>query len=99
MYVKMAPFIMDLRGHFLLRKEKKGPQPAPFFGTVLPGKSRCYLPGEKYVIILSSHPGFLSARRGLFGSRPFLKTNAVLCRRGKEEIDRRLADFLKGQGG
>ncbi|MFD1955148.1 uracil-DNA glycosylase [Paenibacillus thailandensis] len=42
---------------------------------------------ERHYIIESAHPSPLSAHRGFFGSRPFSRTNAILRRIGKPEID------------
>ncbi|USS84976.1 uracil-DNA glycosylase [Fructilactobacillus myrtifloralis] len=39
------------------------------------------------VVIQSAHPSPLSANRGFFGSRPFLKTNAALTAMGETPID------------
>ncbi|MHB8207056.1 uracil-DNA glycosylase [Mucilaginibacter sp.] len=42
---------------------------------------------EKHFIIKSPHPSPLSAKRGFFGSKPFSKTNEILRKEGKKEID------------
>jgi len=41
----------------------------------------------KHHIIKSPHPSPFSAHNGFFGSRPFSKTNAILEKEGKKEID------------
>lgn len=42
---------------------------------------------KKHFIIRSAHPSPFSAERGFFGSKPFSKTNEILKREGKAEID------------
>lgn len=42
--------------------------------------------GSHHLVIESSHPSPLSARRGFFGSRPFSRANAFLRARGRPEI-------------
>lgn len=42
---------------------------------------------SKHYTITSPHPSPLSAYRGFFGSRPFLKTNAILKQENLSEID------------
>jgi uracil-DNA glycosylase len=42
---------------------------------------------HKHHIIKSAHPSPFSAYSGFFGSKPFSKTNELLARLGKEEID------------
>lgn len=42
---------------------------------------------NKHFIISSAHPSPFSAYNGFFGSRPFSKTNEILRRQGKEEIN------------
>lgn len=42
---------------------------------------------QKHFIIRSAHPSPFSAERGFFGSRPFSKTNEILRKEGKKEID------------
>lgn len=42
---------------------------------------------SKNFIIESNHPSPLSANRGFFGSKPFSKTNSILKKIGKKEID------------
>ncbi len=42
---------------------------------------------EKHHIIKSVHPSPLSAYGGFFGSKPFSKTNAILEKEGKTQID------------
>jgi len=41
----------------------------------------------KHHIIKSPHPSPFSADRGFFGSKPFSKTNEILKKEGKKEID------------
>jgi len=41
----------------------------------------------KHFIIKSPHPSPFSADRGFFGSKPFSKTNEILRKEGKKEID------------
>lgn len=41
----------------------------------------------KHYILKAPHPSPLSAHRGFFGSKPFSKTNALLRKMGKSEID------------
>ncbi|MDQ8003156.1 MAG: uracil-DNA glycosylase [Pedobacter sp.] len=41
----------------------------------------------KHFIISSAHPSPFSAYNGFFGSKPFSKTNEILKKEGKEEID------------
>jgi len=41
----------------------------------------------KHFIIKSPHPSPFSADRGFFGSKPFSKTNGILKKEGKKEID------------
>jgi uracil-DNA glycosylase len=42
---------------------------------------------KKHFIIKSPHPSPFSADRGFFGSKPFSKTNEILRKEGKREID------------
>lgn len=42
---------------------------------------------SKHHIIKSPHPSPFSADRGFFGSKPFSKTNEILKKEGKKEID------------
>lgn len=42
---------------------------------------------NKHFIIKSPHPSPFSADRGFFGSKPFSKTNEILKKEGKQEID------------
>lgn len=42
---------------------------------------------KKHHILKSAHPSPFSADRGFFGSRPFSKTNEILRKEGKQEID------------
>jgi uracil-DNA glycosylase len=42
---------------------------------------------KKHFIIKSPHPSPFSADRGFFGSKPFSKTNEILRKEGKKEID------------
>jgi uracil-DNA glycosylase len=42
---------------------------------------------KKHFIIRSPHPSPFSADRGFFGSKPFSKTNEILKKEGKKEID------------
>ncbi len=42
---------------------------------------------KKHFIIKSAHPSPFSADRGFFGSKPFSKTNEILKKEGKREID------------
>ena len=42
---------------------------------------------ERHWVLKSVHPSPLSAQRGLFGSRPFSRTNDILRDMGKEPID------------
>lgn len=46
-----------------------------------------YITNKKHYIIESAHPSPLSASRGFFGSRPFSRTNQILKKLGKKEID------------
>ncbi|GAA3983451.1 uracil-DNA glycosylase [Mucilaginibacter dorajii] len=46
---------------------------------------------KKHFIIKSPHPSPFSADRGFFGSKPFSKTNEILRKEGKEEIDWQIA--------
>lgn len=41
----------------------------------------------KHFIIKSAHPSPFSAYNGFFGSKPFSKTNEILRKQGKQEID------------
>lgn len=41
----------------------------------------------KHFIIKSAHPSPFSAYNGFFGSKPFSKTNEILTKEGKQEID------------
>ena len=41
----------------------------------------------RHPVIQSAHPSPLSARTGIFGSKPYSKINALLSRRGQPEID------------
>jgi uracil-DNA glycosylase len=41
----------------------------------------------KHFIIKSAHPSPFSAYNGFFGSKPFSKTNEILRKEGKQEID------------
>ncbi|SDD47818.1 Uracil-DNA glycosylase [Mucilaginibacter pineti] len=42
---------------------------------------------KKHFILKSPHPSPFSADRGFFGSKPFSKTNEILKKEGKKEID------------
>ncbi len=42
---------------------------------------------NKHFIIKSAHPSPFSAYNGFFGSKPFSKTNEILKKEGKKEID------------
>lgn len=42
---------------------------------------------KKHHILKSAHPSPFSADRGFFGSRPFSKTNEILRKEGRQEID------------
>ncbi|MEZ2335494.1 uracil-DNA glycosylase [Mucilaginibacter sp. RCC_168] len=42
---------------------------------------------KKHFILKSPHPSPFSADRGFFGSKPFSKTNEILRRAGKQEIN------------
>lgn len=42
---------------------------------------------KKHFILKSAHPSPFSAERGFFGSKPFSKTNEILRKEGKKEID------------
>ncbi|WP_419698878.1 uracil-DNA glycosylase [Mucilaginibacter sp. NFX135] len=42
---------------------------------------------KKHFILKSPHPSPFSADRGFFGSKPFSKTNEILRREGKQEIN------------
>lgn len=42
---------------------------------------------QKHFIIESAHPSPFSAYNGFFGSKPFSKTNEILKKSGKKEID------------
>jgi uracil-DNA glycosylase len=42
---------------------------------------------SKHFIISSAHPSPFSAYNGFFGSKPFSKTNEILKKQGKEEIN------------
>ena len=42
---------------------------------------------KKHFILETPHPSPLSCYRGFFGSKPFSKTNEILKKLGKEEID------------
>ncbi|WP_183568173.1 uracil-DNA glycosylase [Mucilaginibacter sp. SP1R1] len=46
---------------------------------------------KKHFIIKSAHPSPFSADRGFFGSRPFSKTNEILKKEGKPEINWQIA--------
>lgn len=46
-----------------------------------------FITNKKHYIIESAHPSPLSASRGFFGSRPFSRTNHILNKLGKKEID------------
>lgn len=48
---------------------------------------------KRHFILEAAHPSPLSAARGFFGSRPFSKTNIILSKLGKPEIDWQLPDF------
>jgi uracil-DNA glycosylase len=48
---------------------------------------------SRHVVIASAHPSPLSARNGLFGSRPFSRINAALRAAGQPEIDWQLPDL------
>lgn len=45
------------------------------------------LNNPNHLILEAPHPSPLSAYRGFFGSKPFSKTNAFLCKNGQEPID------------
>lgn len=42
---------------------------------------------SKHFVIKSAHPSPFSAYNGFFGSKPFSKTNEILKKQGKQEID------------
>ncbi|MDD5213867.1 MAG: uracil-DNA glycosylase [Candidatus Gracilibacteria bacterium] len=42
---------------------------------------------KKHYILESAHPSPLGAYKGFFGSKPFSKTNEILKKNGKKEID------------
>ncbi len=42
---------------------------------------------SKHFVIKSAHPSPFSAYNGFFGSKPFSKTNEILKKQGKKEID------------
>jgi uracil-DNA glycosylase len=46
-----------------------------------------FIDTNKHYIIESAHPSPLSASRGFFGSKPFSKTNDILVKLGKSQID------------
>ena len=46
---------------------------------------------KKHFILKSPHPSPFSADRGFFGSKPFSKTNEILKRKGKAEINWQIA--------
>ncbi len=51
-------------------------------------QKKCKMIDEsKHFVIKSAHPSPLSCYRGFFGSKPFSKTNEILRKIGKEEID------------
>ncbi|ETX14648.1 uracil-DNA glycosylase [Roseivivax halodurans JCM 10272] len=51
-------------------------------------KSFCpFISGADHLIVSSSHPSPLSARRGFFGSRPFSRVNHWLRAKGDREIN------------
>lgn len=42
---------------------------------------------QKHFVLESAHPSPFAADRGFFGSRPFSRTNDILRKQGKKEID------------
>lgn len=48
---------------------------------------KVFINNKNHYIIESAHPSPLSASRGFFGSRPFSKTNQILRKLGKTEIN------------
>ena len=56
---------------------------------------------KKHFIIKSAHPSPFSADRGFFGSKPFSKTNEILRKEGKKEIDWQISPLtpFRGLGG
>lgn len=46
-----------------------------------------FITNKNHYVIESAHPSPLSASRGFFGSRPFSRTNNILKKIGKKEID------------
>jgi len=50
-------------------------------------KKKVLLKSGRHFTIESHHPSPLSAYRGFFGSRPFSKTNSILKKLGKREIN------------
>lgn len=68
-----------------LLSERKEPVVFILWGNAAIRKEK--LIKSHHEIISSVHPSPLSANRGFFGSKPFSRTNEVLRRLGKEEID------------
>ncbi len=84
----------------IIRKLNEREDPVIFILWGRPARSKkALIDQSRHVIIESAHPSPLSASRGFFGSRPFSKTNAILRRWGKEEIDWRIEDLpVAGSG-
>lgn len=47
----------------------------------------------RHLVVKSAHPSPLSAKNGFFGSRPFSKINAFLCKHGISEIEWQLSEM------
>ncbi len=56
------------------------------WGSFAQAKSEL-IDANKHFIIKSPHPSPFSADRGFFGSKPFSKTNEILFKEGKKQID------------
>lgn len=70
--------------------ERNDPIVFILWGAWAQGKAK-FIRVPPHAIIKSVHPSPLSAYNGFFGSKPFSKTNALLKKWGKDEIDWKLA--------
>jgi uracil-DNA glycosylase len=57
-------------------------------------KKSVLIDASKHLIIQSPHPSPLSAYRGFFGSKPFLKINDYLVKNGKKPIEWQLGNSI-----
>ena len=79
----------------IIRAVAARPEPTAFVLWGRPAQRKRPLIGDQHVVIESSHPSPLSARRGakpFYGSMPFSEANARLVALGRDPIDWSLTD-------